>query len=173
MASLHLLRLFAVFSLLLGTRWTSAATPPRQRAKGSSDLDRFLESAESAGIVDCQQRIQLLQLASSLNLSTLSGASSIGDIPDHAQQENSDSNGHPDKRTSVFMHVYNQLTLLNVLYLSGAVVTMGAYSIFMTLAVEQCNYSTLGAMMSIQASLFGCLGIALWRSVEYMYAGGM
>ncbi len=71
------------------------------------------------------------------------------------------------------MRVYNHLTLLNVLYLSGAVVVMGAYTIFMTMAVEKCSHTSLAGIMAVQVTLFGGAGVSLWYTVHYAYVGGM
>lgn len=126
-------------------------------------LERYLQRAESEGIIKKAQVPKLLQLAHTMNL--VAG----GNVPE-APQESHDSAEQGD---SMFMHVYNHLTLLNVLYLSGAVIIMGAYSLFMTLAYEQCNHAALTLIVSVQLVVFGGFGVVLWRSVEYAYAGGM
>lgn len=142
-------------------------------------LGQFLERAESTGIINTKQQQDLHQLASSMNLTM----STVPDrtaqhVPDQAESSGStdcdqSSTTDCDQRTSVFMHVYNHLTLLNVLYLSGAVVIMGAYTIFMTLAVEQCNYFGMSVIMSVQVAVSGVSGLVLWPSVDYAYVGGM
>lgn len=126
-------------------------------------LERYLERAESEGIIEKAQVPKLLLLARTMNLV---GGSNMPVAP----QESYDS---AEQKSSMFMHVYNHLTLLNLLYMSGAVIIMGAYSLFMTLAYEQCNHAALSLIMLVQLLVFGGFGVVLWRSVEYAYAGGM
>lgn len=148
--------LFAAL-LLLVPGW--AASPEADQA-----LHQYLDRAELEGIIERDQIPKLLQLARTMDF--------VGDVFGVAE-EPPESDDAAEQRVSMFMRVYNHLTLLNVLYLSGAVIIMGAYSLFMTLAYEQCNYGALSLIMSMQMVIFGYFGVVLWRSVEYAYAGGM
>lgn len=134
---------------------------------GEDALQRYLENAESAGIIDKQQLEKMRQLALSMHLSTVTTTPP----PQHANDP--EGQEPQDRRTSLFMRVYNQLTLLNVLYLSGAVIVMGSYSLFMTLAVERCHYAGLSVVMLVQVVFLSLAGLSLWESEEYAYAGGM
>lgn len=127
-------------------------------------LHSYLERAESQGIIDGGQVQELLQLARSMDLEN-----SV-EMPSEVPTESAEP---ADKRTSMFMHVYSHLTLLNVLYICGAVIIMGAYSLFMTMAYEQCGYGTLSLIVLVQVAALGNLGVVMWHSVEFAYAGGM
>ena len=170
--------------LLLGLGWAAGTEKEPRPPK----LQSYLQRAMEEGIIDGYQvhKLQLLAISMNLNFpsSPLPAASpapaeqsqeaSLELEPQAADSPEAEATTEPqDKRTSMFMRVYNHLTLLNVLYLSGAVTIMGAYSIFMTLAVERCNYAALSGIMLVQVVLFGGVGLSVWESEEYAYAGGM
>ena len=71
--------------------------------------------------------------------------------------------------------MYNQLTLLNVLYFSGGVLIIGAYTLFMTLAWEArvCGGGGTSSVMTIQVVLSGVIGIRLWFTEEWQFLGGL
>lgn len=161
MATFHLLVRCLAVSLLLGMAWAGDT-------RSTSILDAYLIEAKSRGIIEEGQLLKLHQLAQSLQLTMANQGSAPNALPEEARTQES-----VDERSSTFMHIYNQLTLLNVLYLSGAVITMGAYTLFMTLAVERCNYNMMGLIMSAQVLLVGGAGVIAWQSVEYAYVGGM
>ena len=69
------------------------------------------------------------------------------------------------------MRMYNRLTLLNVLYFSGALLVMGAYSLFMTLAVEHCTMRGLSFIIG-QTLALGVAGRRLWAT-DYQILGGL
>lgn len=181
MAALSSLVVFSL--LLLGPGWVAVSEG------GRTSLQAYLERAESAGIIDHQQAKRLLELSLIMNLAPLQSAPDTREQDSGSQQasptpgpagDGADSREAPqalpqpqDRRTSVFMNIYNHLTLLNVLYLSGAVIIMGSYSIFMTLAVERCSYGALSGIMLVQVVVSGGAGVSLWESDELAYAGGM
>ena len=76
-------------------------------------------------------------------------------------------------RPSVFMRMYDHLTLLNVLYFSGTLLIIGAYTLFMTLAWELAHAGGLSAVMVTQVALSGAIGVTLWQSEEYQFLGGL
>ena len=76
-------------------------------------------------------------------------------------------------KPSVFMRMYDHLTLLNVLYFSGALLIMGAYTLFMTLAWELAGAGGLSAIMATQVALSGAIGVMLWNSDDYQFLGGL
>lgn len=158
-------------SLLLGLGWTG-------EKRSVSPLDGYLREAKSRGIIEEGQLLKLQQLAQSLQV-TMTKQGSATHTPSKSVKEQEEVNIQDpegklvDERHSTFMRVYNHLTLLNVLYLSGAVIVMGAYTLFMTLAVERCNYAIMGLIMSAQVLLFGGAGVIIWRSAEYAYVSGM
>jgi len=71
------------------------------------------------------------------------------------------------------MKMYNRLTLLNVLYFSGALLTMGAYTLFMTVAWETYGFGGIGTFMLFQVLGAGGLGLKLWTSGDYQFLGGL
>jgi len=123
-------------------------------------VDVLLKEAELLGIIDTSQASMLQKLAESMSLAE---DESLGVA----------EKTYSDERTSAFMRVYNHLTLLNVLYLSGAVLTMGAYSLFMTLAVEKLHYGGLSVIVGVQALAVGAAGVVAWDTVQYAYLGGL
>lgn len=56
------------------------------------------------------------------------------------------------------MRMYDHLTLLNVLYFSGTLLIIGAYTLFMTLAWELARAGGLSAVMVAQVALSGASG---------------
>ena len=156
------LSVLAALSLLLAARVSYATTP-----KGDQVLKQYLERAEVDGIIDKAVASKLLHLASTMNIIAVSREEpeAVGPTQEDPQPS--------QQRNSVFMQVYGHLTVLNILYLSGAIVIIGAYTLFMTLAYEQCNHAVLSLIMGVQLLLFGYFGVVLWYSVEYAYAGGM
>lgn len=171
--------LFLLFLYPLGGEGAGIADEEESQVLQPPPLLHYLETAHATGIIDEEQMLKLRQLAQSMDLSSsllvsVSPASKAGGKgpSDHVAIPGYDPTSQ-DRKTSLFMRVYNQLTLLNVLYLSGAVVIMGAYTVFMTLAVERCNYAAMSFIMAVQVGLFGGVGVSLWHSEEYMYVGGM
>lgn len=153
---------------LLAVQWTVSGSPDA--------FQIYLERAESAGIIARDQSQQLAQLASSMGLRF------SFDTAEHVTPETYDDTANTSdttnitaaqERANIFMRVYNHLTLLNVLYLSGAVVVMGAYTIFMTLAVEKCSHASLAGIMGVQVAGLGWAGVTLWYTVQFAYVGGL
>lgn len=135
---------------------------------GGPSLDVYLRKAESKGIISASQVQKLLELAEEVQFQAGKGCREAVEeklVEDEVREE--------DKRLSTFMRIYSHFTLLNVLYLSGAVITMGAYSLFMTLAVESLSYKAMSMVMGVQIVLVGVVGAAAWDTVEYAYVGGM
>ncbi len=77
------------------------------------------------------------------------------------------------KEPSVFWRVVSHFTLRNVLYFSGALLVMGAYTLFMTLAFEKFRYSGLSVVLGLQLAIFSGIGIKLWYSDELQLVGGL
>ena len=123
-------------------------------------LKEFVEGAKSVGIIDDTQLKSLKDYA--LMFSTQKSS-------EDATQEAETKEGK-----STFMRLYDHLTLLNVLYFSGALLVMGAYTLFMTLAFEKCDYGGLALILMIQAVAFGVGGVWTWRKSEiYQLVGGL
>ncbi len=139
------------------------------RKDGVSALEDYLREAESRGIIDAAQVLKLQELAEDVGLATakdlLEPEGKLLNVEDEVKND--------DERRSTFMRIYSHFTLLNVLYLSGAVITMGAYSLFMTLAIEKMHYGGMSVVMSLQMVAMGIAGIKAWETVEYSYVGGM
>ena len=75
---------------------------------------------------------------------------------------------------SLFFKFYSHLTLLNILYFGGALLVMGAYTLFMTLAYENCSHVGLSLVMLAQVVAFGLGGILMWQyNVEFRFVGGL
>ena len=164
MALFHL----SVILWVLATQWSLADSP--------GALHSYLEKAESAGIIDEEQSLQLRQLALTMNLKVSAPGDTAEETTPSTLDDTEDDPSNTtewQQRANVFTRIYNHLTLLNMLYLSGAVVVMGAYTIFMTLAVEKCSHASLAGVMVVQVVLFGVAGVSLWYTINYAYVGGL
>lgn len=140
--------------LFLAIATVSAQDPPREDGVVMED---YLEQVEKEGIITRAQVEQLKRLAGDLN------------EPETLKTDR----GREPETPSVFMHMYNQLTLLNVLYFSGGVLIIGAYSLFMTLAWEMCGGGWISTVMTIQVVISGVIGIRLWFTEEWQFLGGL
>lgn len=140
-----------------------ALTAVCEQSNTKEVLGEFLEAAKSAGIIDDTQLKNLNEFA--LQFSPQKS--------DTSSNEAAQEVGENTKR-SAFMRLYDHLTLLNVLYFGGALLVMGAYTLFMTLALEKCDYAGLAFILIIQAVAFGVTGVLIWlRTEEYQFVGGL
>ena len=148
-----------VFLLCLLLIFLPFVAEPKETYGKGSQISSFLTKARERGIISPQQLENLLELAEEDGDGVL-----LANVVDSSENKTS-GNG-------VFMKMYNQLTLLNVLYFSGALLIMGAYTLLMTLAFEHCTGTGLGNVMVAQATAFGIVGIYLWGT-EYQFLGGL
>ena len=124
-------------------------------ASYSASMERFLEKSHAAGIIDSTQLSQLKMLAKS-------------------EEPHSDAASEMQpQEPGFFMRMYGQFTLLNVLYFGGALLIMGAYTLFMTIAWEKCGGDGITIVVTLQAVAFGAAGLTLWATDEYQFLGGM
>ena len=133
--------------------------------KSRSSLEAFLSKAVKDGILSKHQMQQLARRATDEGfLDTLPTDKWTQSIP-----------GPEDtNKESMFLRLYNQFTLLNVIYYSGALLTMGAYTLFMTLAWERWFGGWgIAGIMSAQCVVVGSVGVYLWSSQEYQFVGGL
>lgn len=143
---------------------TAAAVYAGNKAEGGGlQVEDFLSRAQTLGIISYEQSTQLQRLASSLE---------VGEIFTRAAPQ--DEGLEEPEKQSVFMRMYNQLTLLNVLYFSGALLIMGSYTLFMTLAWELCGGEGIAVVMTFQVVLSGIIGVMLWLfNEEFQFLGGL
>lgn len=154
--------------LFLALAAVSAQDPPQ---KDGVVVEDYLEQAEKEGIITRAQVEQLKRLAGDRN-----EAETVK--TDHARETGMPSEPETPSQPetpSLFIHMYNQLTLLNVLYFSGGVLIIGAYTLFMTLAWEArvCGGGGTSSVMTIQVVLSGVIGIRLWFTEEWQFLGGL
>ena len=147
--------------LLLIFSGCCAAAGVRGEGGANEAVTELLSRAESDGVITTEQREELLSLAVQLR----------------REGEKERERGEPEEEeaaTSVFMRMYDHLTLLNVLYFGGALLIMGAYTLLMTLAWEQYGGWGLGSLLLLQTVLLGAVGVTLWRdSADYQMVGGL
>ena len=164
------------FVLLLALK-TVGATQIDTNHSSSIDLNEFLHRARKDDLIDQTTSNKLLQLAANLTGSAaahptrlnLPGAEKDGS-PTFIKEETQQASREPN----FFRKFYNQLTLLNILYFGGALLVMGAYTLFMTLAYERCSYAGLSWIMLVQVAGFGLSGIFMWESSEeFQFVGGL
>ena len=134
------------------------ATAEEQSNKNLIVISTFLDKAKENDVISTQQFELLLAFAQEEDI-----LSTIQDVVTTTTKDNN---------PGVFTRMYNQLTLLNVLYFSGSLLIMGAYSLLMTLAYEHCTGVGLANVIAIQATAFGITGVLLWNT-EYQFLGGL
>lgn len=125
-------------------------------ANNTNDLSNLLHTAEKEGIINSTQVQSLLHLAT-----------------EHGRTVNLGPSGEPlQVEQSLFMTMYNQLTLLNVLYFGGSLLIIGAYSLLMNIAWEHCNSTGISCIMIAKTFIFGATGVYLWGTT-YQFLGGL
>ena len=129
------------------------------------DLHRFLERAHTLGLITDRQEIELRKLARGFG----GGAHKAGD----GESSSDKVDGHSRVFSNVFLQTYNQFTLLNVLYFSGALLVMGAFTLFSTLAWVNFGYGGVALILLIPIVLSGFLGVNLWGEGKYPVLGGL
>ena len=123
-------------------------------------VKEFLLTAQAEGIISSSQLLELQRLADKTGLL-------LDDVLETPSvQTTSDSPG-------TFMKLYNRLTLLNVLYFGGALLVMGAATLFMTLAWERFSGISLFFIIAAMSACAGSAGVMLWRMEEYQMPGGV
>ena len=162
--------------LLLALKAVGAGQVDRNQS--SIDLVDFLHRARNGGLIDQTTSKKLLQLAANLTGSAVHPAQlKLPSQEAYAGSEKDDSpinSKDETKEPNYFMKFYNQLTLLNILYFGGALLVMGAYTLFMTLAYERCSYAGLSCIMLAQVAGFGLTGIFMWQTNdEFQFVGGL
>jgi hypothetical protein len=180
-------RKFRVFFLcfavvLLALRAVGAAQIDSNHSSGI-DVVEFLHHARNGGLINQTTSNKLLQLAANLTGSAVHSAhlklpsqepyASSSREKDGLTNSKEETVASP-REPNFFMKFYNQLTLLNILYFGGALLVMGAYTLFMTLAYERCSYVGLSCIMLAQVAGFGLAGIFMWQNNdEFQFVGGL
>ena len=164
--------LLTVLAVAMVTAEGELQSPKREEDDGKRTLGSFLDRALSRGIINKPQFLALRSMAVEMGGREkvelkLGGTNSKKE--GEGQIEAKEISGWSD----VFMSMYNRLTLLNVLYFSGALLTMGAYTLFTTVAWETYGFGGIGTFMLAQAAALGWIGLTLWTSAEYQFLGGM
>ena len=130
-------------------------------AIATDGLNELLKAAESEGIINSTQVERLLNFATGFNQDVNSKRS---------VEQQSIKDDAPIKW--IFVKMYNQLTLLNVLYFGGSLLIIGAYSLLMTLAWEHLNSTGISVIMIGKTLAFGVGGAILWDT-PYQFLGGL
>ena len=171
-----------IIVLLLETAACSEAVPSKNST--TVNLLDLLQRARHGGLISDETSSQLLQLAANLtgtrlppdlSLPTNDGVSSGSPWEGEDDGANLDEGaGGGQRQPNLFMKFYNHLTLLNVLYFGGALLVMGAYTLFMTLAYENCHHGGLSGIMLVQVMAFGAAGITAWVDYsDFQFVGGL
>ena len=182
------LRISSLFILLLlGTAACGETVQDKTDNGTTIDIIDLLQRAQQDGLISNETSGQLLQLATSLTGTRLPHTLSLSLQDDarrakdtlpscHGNEDDGAKSKAADTREKqpLFMKFYNQLTLLNILYFGGALLVMGAYTLFMTLAYENCRYAGMSGIMLVQVMLFGVAGITVWLHYEgFQFVGGL
>ena len=128
-------------------------------------LNEFLRTAQVEGIISASQLLKLHQLADEIGLQ-------LDDVPEGRSVQAS-KDGTITASPGIFMKLYDRLTLLNVLYFGGALLVMGAATLFMTLAWERFSGISLFFLIAAMSACAGTVGVMLWKMEVYEMAGGM
>lgn len=126
-------------------------------------INELLRTAQVEGIISSSQLVQLQRLADKIGLS----------LDDVSERQSSDTTTTTTTSPGIFMKLYNRLTLLNVLYFGGALLVMGAATLFMTLAWERFSGTSLFFLIAAMSTCAGTAGVVLWETEEYEMAGGL
>ena len=172
-----------IIVLLLETAACSEAVPSKNST--TVNLVDLLQQARHGGLISDETSSQLLQLAANLTGTPLPPELSLptndkissGSRRDGAEDDGANLDegaGGGQRQPNLFMKFYNHLTLLNVLYFGGALLVMGAYTLFMTLAYENCHHGGLSGIMLVQVMAFGAAGITAWvHYSDFQFVGGL
>ena len=154
-----------ILLLLLSTSLLSAlaVTDDFIEENKKVSLDEFLRTAQEEGIISASQFKKLQQLSN--NLGVL--------LDDRVSKGQSEQTPKDATTPGIFMKLYSRLTLLNVLYFGGALLVMGAATLFMTLAWERFSGIRLFFLIAVMSACAGTIGVTLWRMEEYEMAGGV
>ena len=129
-------------------------------------LNEFLSTAQVDGIISASQLLKLQQLANKLGVL-------LDDEVSEGQSVQESKDATVTASPGIFMKLYNRLTLLNVLYFGGALLVMGAATLFMTLAWERFSGISLFFLIAAMSACAGTAGVTLWKMEEYEMAGGV
>ena len=151
---------FFFFLLLLSS--SGALGDPRDDAETEFDLLQFLEKAHELGLVNERQQSELRQLALEM------AAPSLADSSTESKRE-----GLSQGFSEVFLRTYDQFSLLNVLYFSGSLLVMGAFTLFSTVAWKNLGYGGVTLVLLVPLLLSGFVGVRLWEEGSYPVLGGL
>ena len=129
----------------------------------TKELSILLKVSVDHGIINEEQLSAILSLAS-----TTSSETNTWETP----KENVLPDPLPPQGDSIFLSMYNQLSLLNVLYFGGSLLIIGAYSLLMNLAWERFSKAGISGVMILQTVAFGLAGTCLWNT-SYQFLGGL
>ena len=133
----------------------------RDESETKFNLQTFLEKAHELGIINEQQETELRDLA-------LEVASS-----ERSPDDERGSESFSQTFSGVFLRTYDQFSLLNLLYFSGALLVMGAFTLFSTLAWTNFGYGGVTLILLVPLLFSGFLGIRLWDKGTYPILGGL
>ena len=128
-------------------------------------LMEFLGTAQVEGIISASQLQKLQSLANKRGIL-------LEDVLEK-QSIHSPTDATVISSPGTFMKLYNRLTLLNVLYFGGALLVMGAGTLFMTLAWERFSGIALFFIIAAMSTCAGTAGVTFWRMEEFEMAGGL
>ena len=128
-------------------------------------LKEYLNTAQAERIISASQLLKLQELASKIGIP-------LDDVSEEQPVE-SPTDTNDTSSPGIFMKLYNRLTLLNVLYFGGALLVMGAATLFMTLAWERFSGITLFFLIAAISACAGTAGVVFWKTEEYEMAGGL
>lgn len=129
----------------------------------TKELSTLLKVSVDHGIINEEQLSAILSLAS-----TTSSETNTWETP----KKKALPDPLPPQGDSIFLSMYNQLSLLNVLYFGGSLLIIGAYSLLMNLAWERCSKTGISGVMILQTAAFGLVGTCLWNT-SYQFLGGL
>lgn len=134
---------------------------------GAITLRQFLKRAHALGLISDRQELELQKLARQLYSEPAVERDGV------ISSDAGNFDGFSQVFSTVFVRTYNQFSLLNVLYFSGALLVIGAFTLFSTLAWTNFGYGGVALVLLIPLLLSGYLGVVLWDEGSYPILGGL
>ena len=153
---------FCFFLLFFFTVASGVEKQPRDGAGTKFDLHDFLKKAHALGIINEHQENQLRDLSLE-----------DGRAPPLESSRERETESYSQAFSDAFLRTYDEFSLLNLLYFSGSLLVMGAFTLFSTLAWTNFGYGGVTLILLGPLLSSGFLGVKLWDEGTYPILGGL
>lgn len=160
MRTIQMAKFVCLLLFLLSLSLASGVEKQQRDGAGTKfNLHYFLEKAHALGIINEHQQMELRELA--------------GKVPSSEKAHERDKESYSRTFSDAFLRTYDQFSLLNVLYFSGALLVMGAFTLFSTLAWTNFGYGGVTLILLVPLLLSAFLGVRIWENGTYPILGGL